>query len=242
MSIKSSVVAALPTRLYLDVRRGQAKYQNRLQFEKRQFLRRSCVDGYSLESFDRTRSIFVHVPKCAGVAIAKALYGNLGGGHFTLDDYLCIFEPKAVRTYFKFAIVRNPWDRLVSAFHFLKAGGMNQEDKSFSQDQLSQYDNFDVFVRSWVTEENIERYHHFRPQWRYITDYHDKISLDFIGRFENLGRDFSYIAKRIGKEEVELPTANSVSHAPYCSYYSKVGAARVNEVYKRDIEILGYSF
>jgi hypothetical protein len=119
---------------------------------------------------------------------------------------------------------------------------MNEEDKRFAQEQLSQYDNFDVFVRAWVTEENIERYHHFRPQWRYITDYHAKISLNFIGRFENLNSDFTYIARRIGKKDVTLPRSNSVYHAPYSTYYSRVAAIRVKEVYRKDIEMLGYSF
>ena len=61
-------------------------------------------DGFSYEPFDRTRSIFVHVPKCAGISISRALYGNLGGGHTTFNEYATIFEPHAFRRYFKFAI------------------------------------------------------------------------------------------------------------------------------------------
>lgn len=63
--------------------------------------------------------IFIHVPKVAGKAIAKSLLGAPNGtGHNKLKYY----ERDKARfaSYVKVAFVRNPWDRLVSAFFYLK--------------------------------------------------------------------------------------------------------------------------
>jgi hypothetical protein len=58
--------------------------------------------GHSFKGMVDTKSIFVHVPKCAGVSISEALYGNLGGGHTTINEYLYIFSPAEIELFFKF--------------------------------------------------------------------------------------------------------------------------------------------
>jgi hypothetical protein len=51
-------------------------------------------EGYSLAGYDRLRYIFVHIPKCAGVFVNRALFGDLGGGHLTVRQYQRIFSPR----------------------------------------------------------------------------------------------------------------------------------------------------
>ena len=102
---------------------------------------------YTYKSFDETQSIFVHVPKCAAVSVCKTLYGNLAGGDMTLAGYAAIFEPKALRSYFKFTFVRNPFSRLVSAFDFLQKGFINDADKAWFESELAGYSDFQSFVR-----------------------------------------------------------------------------------------------
>ena len=81
----------------------------------------------------------------------------------TLKEYSTVFEPATFQSYFKFTFVRNPYDRLVSAFHYLKQGGMNEKDKAFKEQELSSFENFGDFVRNWITSENI---------WKYPTSNH----------------------------------------------------------------------
>ena len=88
-------------------------------------------DGYSFKPFDQCGCIFIHIPKCAGVSVSKALFGNLAGGHSRVVDYQLVFNSNEYSNYFKFTFVRNPWDRLVSAFFFLKKGGFNDADKKW---------------------------------------------------------------------------------------------------------------
>jgi hypothetical protein len=230
------------TRLYLEARRLGSKCFEGRRFRARQRRRSVVTDtGYSYKPFDDTKSIFVHIPKCAGISISHALYGNLAGGHTTLDEYLRIFEPEAILSYFKFTIVRNPWDRLVSAFHFLKSGGVNESDKKWSEIELGKYDDFDSFVRGWVNSRNIWKSPHFQPQYHYFLDKGGRISLDFIGRFETLADDFAHIADRIGVRQ-HLPASNSSNHLPYSEYYSDATKKIVSGTYLRDIAILNYLF
>ncbi|MFO8053169.1 MAG: sulfotransferase family 2 domain-containing protein [Candidatus Omnitrophota bacterium] len=69
--------------------------------------------------------IFLHIPKTAGSSVAATLKRNLNK-----NDLLLCPHTKAVRLkltakdkwkdYFKFTFVRNPWDRMVSAYFFLR--------------------------------------------------------------------------------------------------------------------------
>lgn len=57
-------------------------------------------------------AIFIHIPKTAGSSIQEAL-GH--GGHETIHHYM---EQEGFNRAFKFAFVRNPWDRFISmCFH-----------------------------------------------------------------------------------------------------------------------------
>src|SRR5258706_16293188 len=78
--------------------------------------------------FDEHRCIFVHIPKCAGNSVTKSLsqFGGFDCGHTNLKRFQIMFGPEEFNRYFKFAFVRNPYDRLFSAFLFMKKGGTNE--------------------------------------------------------------------------------------------------------------------
>jgi hypothetical protein len=196
---------------------------------------------HPLKSFDDLECIFIHIPKCAGVSINKSLFGNLGGGHLTLKDYRFIFGKKKFDGYFKFTIVRNPWDRVVSAFHFLKKGGMNYADKEWADNNLSNYKDFDTFIKKWLNKENIFKYHHFRPQYHYICLKKNKIGVDFVGYIENINSDFEYISNKINIG-TKLRQTNQSPRENYVKYYSEETKDIVANVYKDDIKLLGYDF
>lgn len=123
--MKKKLIEILPSRVYLHLKRAHYKASHYKRFKNYQYQRKIITnDSYSFKPFDESKSIFVHIPKCAGVSINKSLYGNLAGGHTTFDEYIIIFEPKCIENYFKFTFVRNPWDRVVSAYFFLQKGGV----------------------------------------------------------------------------------------------------------------------
>lgn len=191
--------------------------------------------------FDNAKAIFVHIPKCAGISVNKALFKSIAGGHTQLDQYINVFPPSKFLSYFKFTIVRNPWDRLVSAYTFLAKGGMNEFDDAFFKAELASFGSFENFVNEWLTEDNINKYHHFKPQWTYIIDRHNKVTVDYIGYLELLEDDFDFIAGKLGTKG-DLKKDNVVKRADYRDFYDEKTKAKAAKIYAKDIDLLNYSF
>lgn len=233
----------LPSRLYLEM---WWRYYNLSRTKKERVDARSkrtmvTSELYSYMGFDDLRAIFVHIPKCAGVSVARSIFGNLAGGHASLNEYVNTFEPKCISSYFKFTIVRNPWDRLVSAFHYLKRGAFDEESRDWARRELGQFSRFDEFVEGWLNKDNIWKWPHFRPQYHYIVEKRNRVQMDFVGLFENIDEDFRYITRRLGVD-CRLDEANRGKHDDYRNYYSEETMRIVARVYKTDIDLLGYTF
>ena len=201
-------------------------------------------DDYSLAAFDKHKCIFVHIPKCAGLSVVQSLFGNSGGGHKTIVQYQLIFSLSEFSTYFKFTFVRNPWDRLVSAFTFLKQGGLTEHDRAWAAKNLNSYPDFKSFVVNWVSVRNIYSYYHFIPQHEFLLDPKTHaISVDFIGKFEALERDFEKICKRLDiSASLSKQNRTIGREAEYRTYYDPQTRNIVANVYQKDIELFGYAF
>lgn len=240
--VKNTIVNSLPVRHYANIKRALFKLSNSEEYKKSEYEKTSLDESsYTLKPFIDTKSIYVHIPKCAGMSINTSLYNSPAGGHRGLSTYLYLFDYEDFSNYFKFTFVRNPWDRLVSSYTFLNNGGLNSADNNWFQSNLGKYNDFNQFVQEWLNKANIQSYHHFKPQIDYIYDAHQKVSLDFIGRFENLESDFNKVASKLNIQ-AKLAKVNSSPRGSYRRFYNDKTAAIVYEVYKEDIEMLGYEF
>ncbi|MDO6566328.1 sulfotransferase family 2 domain-containing protein [Alteromonas sp. 1_MG-2023] len=240
--MKQFIVRALPTKTYLYARWWDYKISRPKEFAEIQKLRtRETSEWGSYKPFDQKKSIFVHIPKCAGVSVNRSLFGNLAGGHTSIDQYINVYEPTKFLNYFKFTFVRNPWDRVVSAYTFLQKGGMNKWDEKFYEEELKKYKNFKDFVMNWLNEENIQKHHHFKPQIDFIVDKYQRVSVDYIAYLENMEEDYNYIAKKLNIE-TPLEQLNQVSRSDYRSFYDDESKNVVQEIYKDDIFLLNYEF
>ena len=202
-------------------------------------------DYYSKHSFDYYRCIFIHIPKTAGISVSKSLFGH-NTDHADIDWFLDNYGKHTVNSYFKFAFVRNPWDRLYSAYHFLQQGGMYPVDKAFYDTHLSHLNSFEAFVMDWLNQDRLETYVHFVPQYRFITSKHDRnrLLMDFIGRFEHLAQDFKIVNERLGMPPVMLQKLNTgiASQKKYTDSYSAEMRDKVHCLYEKDIALFQYDF
>jgi hypothetical protein len=190
---------------------------------------------------DHHRCIFIHIPKAAGTSVAKTLF-SCGSRHVRYTEYQSA-NPGKFSKYFKFSFVRNPWDRLVSAYCFLKNGGMNEMDKQWAEKNLSCYPDFESFVKGWINEDNIQTWVHFIPQHQFICDEALNLQMDFVGRFESLDECVDVIQDKLNLPRVAIPKLNAVKKEKhYSEYYSKETAKIVADVYATDIKIFSYSF
>lgn len=195
---------------------------------------------FSLKPYDDYRCIFVHITKTAGTSVAKALFGYLPY-HYTAIDYRVIYGKNTFDDYFKFAFVRNPWDRLYSAYRYLKSGGWNDEDRGWSEKHLSEYDDFNTFVMNWLTRDNIMKHIHFMPQYYFVCDDRDRLLLDYVAYFETINEDFDTIASKLSIN-AKLSHHNASPSANYLTVYNDEARLIVADVYSKDIEMFGYDF
>ncbi len=132
----------------------------------------------------------------------------------------------------KFTIVRNPWDRVVSAFSYLKVR------KRLSMDIRSM--KFENFVMNVLQKHGTALDAHFEPQ--FPNAFHDgDCFVDFIGRMENIESDWKTIAQSISAL-LDLPHRNKSKHKDYRSYYGPKTAEVIRDLYSEDIDKFGYSF
>lgn len=183
--------------------------------------------------------LFIHVPKTAGTSMERCDFLG-GGGHWRIRDF------RDVKNAFKFAFVRNPWDRFVSAaFHMPNVIGTEHNR-----------DGFELFVKrcskidfgAW--EKNAMQaypngadwpiHHHFLPQWFFLLTPEGEIGVDFVGRFENLQADWQYVCSQIGVPPPQLTHWRKGSHLYYKYYYTPETWDIVGKIYQRDIDLFNY--
>jgi hypothetical protein len=67
------------------------------------------------------------------------------------------------------------------------------------------------------------------------------VFVDCIIRFEQLQNDWDYVSKRIGVPS-ELPHLKGTKHTHYTDYYDDESIRIIGDLYKTEIEALGYKF
>lgn len=197
-------------------------------------------EGALLHAFYNTNTIFIHIPKTAGVSLVCAIYGDVSNeGHRNFSFYQNVFK-KEIKKYFIFSFVRNPYDRLYSAFKFLENGGMNIHDKNAYREHLACFDSFEDFVLYGLNESIIYKIIHFIPQTEFICNKKGDILIDFLGRYEDLEGDIKKLSKYLAKD-IELPLLNTnINKDPYQEVYTQEMRNIVCKIYKRDFNILKY--
>lgn len=184
---------------------------------------------------DKNKFLFLEYPKSATKSIRTSLMGLTGSRWYTGGskrhggiDQSMIHFPQA-KEYFKFAFVRNPWCRTVSFYLFKKARSSNKIYKELS---FKEYVNSSDHFKSTTTFFNF--------------GLNSEISLDFIGRFENLEEDFYTACGKIGIKGIKIPlkqlNKRRFKYKSYTEYYDDDTREVIAEKYKKDIEYFGYKF
>ncbi len=196
--------------------------------------------------------IFVHINKCGGTTVETALkkYGGefmhkrdkLGScgakdvkytnhlKHVTAEQYS---TTEYWKDYFKFAFVRNPFEKELSDYFFYQ--------KNYDlRNPHGRRENFkDTFIK-YLKELHLEWWHTNQFEW--LISQNKKMELDFIGRVENFQEDFDYVCDKIGIPRQQLSRKNKTNHKHYTEYYDDKTRKIVAEKYAKDIEYFGYKF
>jgi hypothetical protein len=190
--------------------------------------------------YHEKRCIQIHIPKCAGSSLARSVFGNNKGGHHASALWYKANFPDEFMNYYMFSMVRNPWDRLVSAWNYVQQDDIPANNKRWGN-LMREFGDFNTFVKEWLTEENSYRFHHFTSQSAYLCDDMGVISLDYVGRVETIEADFKKICTDMNIKN-ELKSLNVRRANDYREYYTDETAEIVKSVYRQDVKLLGYTF
>lgn len=188
------------------------------------------------------RIIFIHIPKTGGQSVSYALFSD---PDYVGHESLGVYErenPAHARNFFSFSFVRNPYDRLLSAYRYLMHASDRPDDIEMRETVLHRYTDFEKFVRGGLRDDPaVQTWWHFRPQTSFLTDRHGRIGVAFVGRFETLTTDFETVRARLGFGDA-LPWLNKSTARPaqYQDAYTAQTAAIVAEFYRDDFDNFGY--
>ena len=151
-------------------------------------------------------------------------------GHISAQQIASYLDKAAWESYFKFAIVRNPFDRFISICFFL-----NRNNPKFLETPL-------LWMNSAIVVPRFQERVLVKPQYLQLTDVQGSMAMDYVGRYEALQDSMDEICKRLQIEPVLLKKRNVSEHKHYREYYDDELKSAVESFYKEDLKRFSYSF
>lgn len=198
---------------------------------------RICVNRYRSAGV-----VFVHVPRAGGTSIANSVLGRRAG-HFKAEEIRSIMGDKEFREMFSFAVVRNPFDRLVSAYHYASQGGGVDGGILRKRDYKShKFSSFETFVKEWLVYQDMANVDViFKPQYDFVAS-EDGVIVDYVGRLEELTDAECVVSSKLGRRVIFGHRNSSKRMLGYRRYYDFEMIKLVERVYQKDISYFGYKF
>jgi hypothetical protein len=190
--------------------------------------------------FKKYKVIFIHIPKAGGTSVATKLYGKRAG-HSTAAQFQGALGKDVFNSLFSFSVVRNPYDRIVSAYHFARQGGGSEGSiRHVPVYQSETFSTFERFVKEWLIHQNPHTTELvFRPQYLFVCDNQLNILLDWIGRIENTAEIEAIISQKTGRT-ISIEKRNTSKRKGVQEYYTPELKELVYKYYQHDFELFGY--
>lgn len=209
----------------------------------------------------RRRFLFIHIPKTGGTSLSLALearaaaddilvgdtpkarrrrrrqQGLVTAGrlwkHSRLADLAGLIGEDDLEQLFVFTLVRNPWDRVVSYYHWLRAQSFDHPAV-----RLAQRLDFAAFLRAPGTLAAFAN----DAARAYVTDWHGRERCGLFLRLEALGEDLPRLEAALGFRLGPLPHVNRSERPDYRSVFDEESREIVATAFAEDIARFGYRF
>lgn len=206
--------------------------------------------------------IFVHIPKTGGTSLslaleAKAMKDDVLIGdtpkainrrnrikdvktsghlwkHSRLTDIYGLVTQEQIQSYFVFTIIRNPWDRMVSYYHWLKDQKFDHPAVKCAHDH-----SFSEFLSDPATRQSLQN----DAVENYISDCNGADCCNFYLRLEFLQQDIKVMEQQLDVKLADIPHDNqSIRDKDYTGYYDAQTRDIIGTVFADDIDKFNYSF
>lgn len=158
------------------------------------------------------------------------------GRFFTLKKFQSHIKAREVKeripkeiwdSYYKFTVDRNPWDKVLSHYHFVRK----------RYDRYARDISFDEYLRTADLPYNYKKY----------TDLGGSIMVDRVMRYERLNEELGEVFSMLGVPFEGSLGAREKSHyrkdrRPYQEVYTEEQKNLVGELFKPEVDLLGYEF
>ncbi|PCH62102.1 MAG: hypothetical protein COC19_03335 [SAR86 cluster bacterium] len=193
------------------------------------------VNQYSIVVSDKHKFVWFKVRKVASTSISRILLKK------NLELKNSDYDARLYKDYFKFAFVRNPYDRLFSNYqHKIKGKRRSEIRPSYIRNiKFREGMGFEDFANQIceLPEEKCDR--HYRSMHLVF----DISGIDFIGRMENFDKDIYHVLRLINNENIlKIPHLNKTRKVNYTHFYSDALRDAVAVRYARDLSLFDYGF
>jgi hypothetical protein len=194
--------------------------------------------------------IFIHIPSTAGTSICSIWEGALlkeickdngvvGGSHKTALDIKKAFQ-KEFDEYYKFCVVRNPFDRFISKFFFKRYSPINQIYFDWNDREAQALLPQLYWITGHKEQQLDDKTSYARPDAHY-----GEIIIDKVIRFENMIDELRIVFNKLGVpvDVDNMPNFHKL-HAPVSRecYLNDIMRSVVSYMYRDDLHRLGYSW
>ena len=209
--------------------------------------------------FKKSNVLFIHIPKTGGTSIERQLYDleeacdrysvesyfstdhnsqklrNYSLQHYTFQDFVLIFGEAKVNLYDKiFCVIRNPYDRIVSEFHYYYSVVRKQTLNDYTVDELKK--RFERFCANCFDGKLYNDNHH-GPQHQFIINSGGHIDHRVhVLKFESLATDFA----KLFQWKLKYHELQSNRKLPCSEYYTYKSQKLVADYYKLDFILFDY--
>ncbi len=224
--------------------------------------------------------LFIHIPKTGGGTVEKSLgiFGEDNNGslksnynilygkeknnflqHLTLIE-INNLKIKEINNYKKISFVRNPYDKIVSEYHWrIQVYGKKNINfkKYLFEEVIPRKNGENKFIKNFYKNESLiplmDR--HYLDQYKFLINEKGNFESDFIGKFENLEKDFFKIFNfQINKDQIHKSRANYLYYLykkfmpnflkkkAYRKFYDNETKDLISKEYSKDLEYFNYNY
>jgi hypothetical protein len=195
----------------------------------------------SINLYRKAGLIFIHIPKSAGTTVAHEVLGKRAG-HFSAAELIDLMGWDEFHSFFSFTVVRNPYDRLVSAYHYARQGGGSKGSvRKLAAYGSEEFETFETFIRKWLVHQDVQSLPIiFRPQYQFVCNEQKEVLVHYVAHAEHLDELSDMLVKTVDLT-TDFHQLNVTERKHYAAYYTDDLRKIVYDLYALDFEIFGYA-
>ncbi len=223
------------------------------------------LDGrfYRMIISNTNKFIFIFIPRTAGESIRRSLESFVETAANEVVEHISANSLRKRlgekwNEYFTFAIIRNPWSRVVSTYLALKESENTKISNLFSNYSFEDFCFFSGFTRGLSSAIPLEQYdqlpaeisslfaNEFKniavSQKTLITDENDQIIVNYVAKYEDLKNEFPTIVSYLNLGGEAPPELENIAVLDYKEFYTRPLVQLITSAFMDDIDFFGFSF